>query len=108
MSPATYHSLLMLALGFSVAGLLSSGYQAVMARPPSFRLLGRGFGRTSLRTMPFVTFAAPFIIIRNIVRARGAARQRFLSAMLATVVAGCWSHFSGSTLIFALRAVGFL
>ncbi len=107
-SPASYQSLLVLALGFAFAGLLSSGYQAVMLRPPSFRLLGTGFGRLRARAMPFVAFAAPFIIIRNTIRARGVARGRFLYAMVATVVAGYWSLLSGSLIVMAFRALGFL
>ena len=108
MSPTAYQSFLVLALGFGFAGLLTSGYQAVMLRPPSYRLLGTGVGRLPARAMPFVAFAAPFIIIRNTVRARGVARRRFLSAMLATIVAGYWSLASGSLLVMGLRTVGFL
>ena len=108
MSPASYQSFLVLALGFAVAGLVSSGYQAVMLRPPSFRLLGAGFGRLRVRAMPFVVFAAPFLIMRNTVRARGVARRRFLTAMVATVVAGYWSLVSGSLIVMAVRALGLL
>lgn len=108
MSPASYQTFLVLALGFAVAGLLTSGYQAVMLRPPSFRLFGSGFGRLRVRAVPFVVFAAPFIIIRNTVRARGVARRRFLTAMIATVVAGYWSLVSGSLIVMAFRALGFL
>jgi hypothetical protein len=39
MSPETLESFLALALGFAVAGLISAAYQAVTARPASFRLL---------------------------------------------------------------------
>ena len=106
MSPASSHMLLTLLLGFSIAGMLSSGYQAIMLRPPSFRLLGMGFGRVHARAMPFVAFAAPFLIIRNTVRARGVVRARFTSAMLGTIVAGCWSLLSGQAALVALRAVG--
>ena len=36
------HSLLALAIGFAVAGLLSSGYQLLTLQPASFRLLHEG------------------------------------------------------------------
>lgn len=106
MSPASSHMLLTLLLGFSIAGMLTSGYQAVMLRPPSFRLLGMGFGRVRAAALPFVAFAAPFLIIRNTVRARGVVHARFASAMVSTLVAGCWSLWSGSAVVIALRALG--
>ena len=112
MPPAAYQSFLELALGFCFAGVLASGYQAVMLRPPSFHLLGTGRGRTVVLAMPFLIFAAPFIIVRNVARnttrERGIARERFLSAMVAAVVAGIWSLLSGSLVVIGLQAFGVL
>ena len=42
MSPESIESFLAVAFGFAVAGLVSTGYQVVTHRPPSFRLLGGG------------------------------------------------------------------
>ena len=112
MSPAAYQSFLELALGFCLAGALASGYQAVMLRPPSFRLLGTGRGRTTVLAMPFLIFAAPFIIVRNVTRnakrPQGIGRERFAFAMMATVVAGIWSLMSGSLVVIGLRTLGIL
>ncbi|MFL5105766.1 MAG: DUF6949 family protein, partial [Xanthobacteraceae bacterium] len=42
MSPDQLQSLLALAIGFAVAGLLATGYQFLTERPASFRLISRG------------------------------------------------------------------
>ena len=64
-------SLMALAIGFAVAGLLSTGYQLLTVQPPSFRLLNRGPQAVTLAAVPFLVFAAPFIIIRNTIRGAG-------------------------------------
>ena len=110
MPPAAYQSFLELALGFCFAGALVSGYQTVMLRPPSFRLLGTG--SMAVLAMPFLIFAAPVIIVRNVARNAtrrdGIAHERFLSAMVAAVVAGIWSLLSGSLVVIGLQAFGVL
>src|ERR1700752_709026 len=62
LTPEQIQSFLALAMGFAVAGLISSGYQVVTRRPPSFRLLNDGPKPTTLAAVPFLVFAAPFII----------------------------------------------
>ncbi|MGE3147526.1 MAG: hypothetical protein AB7K04_00510 [Pseudorhodoplanes sp.] len=104
MFSTAFQHLLILACGFAFAGILASGYHIVTARPASFRMLGAGIGRLRWRAMPFLAFAAPFLIMRNILRARGAHSQRFLYAMIATVVAGYWSLACGALLLMTLRA----
>ena len=106
MSSATLQSLLVLAIGFAVAGMLSSGYQAVTTRPPSFRLLQQGPSPAAIAAVPFLVFAAPFIIMRNTIRGRQIERRRLEVVMLATTLAGCWSLMSGTVVVMVVEAVG--
>jgi hypothetical protein len=68
MSPESIQSFLAVALGFAVAGMISTGYQLLTHRPPSFRLLGGGAGPATFAAVPFLAFAAPFIIMRDTIR----------------------------------------
>src|SRR3954467_13641474 len=101
-------SLLALAIGFAVAGLLSSGYQLLTMQPPSFKLLQEGERNRALAAVPFLVFAAPFIIVRNTVRGRRIEGRNFGFAALAAVVAGFWSLMSGTVVVMALQAIGHL
>jgi len=101
-------SLLALAIGFAVAGLLSSGYQLLTMQPPSFKLLQEGERNRALAAVPFLVFAAPFIIVRNTVRGRRTERRNFGFAALAAIVAGFWSLMSGSVVVMAIQAIGHL
>lgn len=107
MSPESLNSFFALAIGFAVAGLLTSAYQAALHRPPSFRLLQRGPTPASFAAVPFLVFAAPFIIMRNTLRGRRLEQRRFEFVMLATIIAGMWSLMSGTVLVMVLRAAGF-
>ena len=102
---AELYSFLALALGFAVAGLISTGYQLVSNRPASFRMLSAGPSAATIAAVPFLVFAAPFIITRNIVRAGMSAPQRIELVFVATVVAGMWSLMSGTVVILALQQV---
>jgi hypothetical protein len=106
MSPETVEYFLSLALGFAVAGLMSAAYQAATARPASFRLLNAQARPAALAAVPFLVFAAPFIIMRNTVRGRRIEGRGFEFVMLATVLAGIWSLMSGTAVIMVLRAFG--
>lgn len=107
MSPETFELFLSLALGFAVAGLISAVYQAITARPPSFRLLNAEARPAALAAVPLLVFAAPFIIMRNTIRGRLVEGRRFEFVMLATVLAGIWSMMSGTAVVMALRGLGF-
>src|SRR5579864_3455751 len=75
MSPESLQSFLAVALGFAVAGLLATFYQLMTLRPASFRLLHRARGE-ALAAVPFLAFAAPFIIMRNTLQGqRGEPRR---------------------------------
>ena len=106
MSAGALHSLYVLLLGFSVAGLLSTGYQLVMARPASFNIFGDGTGPAAAAHVPFLVFAAPFILIRDAIMLRRPGVENFLTAMVATVVAGCWSLLSGKFVMLVVAALG--
>jgi hypothetical protein len=100
------HSMLALAMGFAVAGLLSSGYQLLTLQPASFRVLHEGERNKALAAIPFLLFAAPFIIIRNTVRGARIEGRNFGFAMMAALVAGFWSLMSGTVVVMLLQAVG--
>lgn len=105
MSVEALQSFLALAIGFSFAGLMSSGYQLLAARPASFRMLQQGPGASTFAAVPFLIFAAPFIITRTIIRGGRVGRQRFEIVMMATVLAGFWSMMSGTVVMVAFEEV---
>src|SRR5262245_58804262 len=94
--------MLALAFGFALAGLLSSGYQLATSRPASFRLLHRRPAMHACAAVPFLVFAAPFIIMRNTVRGRRIEHRRIEFVVLATLIAGFWSLMSGTLVVAAL------
>ena len=104
MSPESIESFLAVALGFAVAGMISTGYQVLTDRPASFHLLGGGAGAATFAAVPFLAFAAPFIIMRNTIRGRRIERRRIEFVMLATVAAGFWSMMSGTVVVMLLEA----
>ena len=100
------HSIMALAMGFAVAGLLSSGYQLLTLQPASFRLLNEPERNRALAAVPFLLFAAPFIIIRNTIRGAKIEGRSFGFAALAAFLAGFWSLMSGTVVAMAFQAVG--
>ena len=104
-SPHSAESFLALAIGFAVAGLISTGYQLVTERPASFRLLEQGPHPSTFAAIPFLVFAAPFIIMRNTIRGRRIERRRFEFVMIATVIASVWSLMSGTVLVMAVEQI---
>ena len=108
MSPEAFQSFLAIGIGFALAGVLVSGYQAVTRRPAGFGLLMNGATAQAFAAVPFLVFAAPFIIMRNTVRGRRIESRRFEFVMMATVLAGFWSMMSGTFFLRVLQLVGFL
>jgi hypothetical protein len=104
MSPESIQSFIALFIGFAVAGMLATGYQAVTERPLSFRLLNGGARLVTLLAVPVLTFAAPFIIMRNTIRGRRIETRRFEFVMMATILSGFWSLMSGTVVVVAFRA----
>ena len=108
MSTDTLNSFFALAIGFSLAGALVSGYQVLVRRPPGFSLLSKGPTTRTFAAVPFLAFAAPFIIMRNTVRVRRMEKTRVEAVMIATVIAGFWALMSGTALLSVLQATGLL
>jgi hypothetical protein len=104
MTPDQFESFFALAIGFAVAGLIASTYQLVTGSPASFRLLNRGPRPATFAAVPFIAFAAPFIIMRNTLRGCRIEGRGFSVAMIATIVAGGWSLMSGTVVLMALSA----
>ena len=108
MSPEALNSFFSLAIGFALAGMLASGYQAWAQRPAGFGLLNEGVVPKAFAAVPFLMFAAPFIIMRNTLRGARIERRRFEFVMIATIIAGFWSLMSGTFFLMTLRAAGVL
>jgi hypothetical protein len=104
MSPESLQSFLALFIGFAVAGSLATGYQLVTERPLSFRLLNQGARPATFLAVPVLTFAAPFVIMRNTIRGRRIENRRFEFVMMATILAGFWSMLSGTVVVMAFSA----
>lgn len=105
-SAEAFQSFQALLFGFAVAGLLASGYQVATRRAASFRLLDHGPKPSTFAAVPFLVFAAPYIILRGTLRAPQEQR-RFLKVMIATLVAGIWSLLSGTVVVMALEVLRF-
>ena len=106
MSSDALNLLFSICIGFALAGALTSGYQAMAARPAGFGLLGAGVAPKTFAAVPFLVFAAPFIIMRNTLRGARIERRRFEFVMMATVLAGFWSLMNGTFFLMTLRAAG--
>src|SRR3954453_9329788 len=108
MTPEALNTFFSIGIGFALAGALVSGYQTIAQRPAGFGLLQDGVAPKTFAAVPFLVFAAPFIIMRNTLRAKRIERRRFELVMMATVLSGFWSLMSGTFLVMTLRAAGLL
>jgi hypothetical protein len=106
MSPDALNSLFALMIGFAFAGALASGYQAFVDRPAGFGILERSAAPRAVMSVPFLVFAAPFIIMRNTIRGRRIENRHIAFVMMATVIAGIWSLMSGTCVVMFLQAAG--
>ena len=108
MLPEVLNCVFSLCIGFAVAGALVSAYQAFMQRPAGFGLLQEGVAPSTFAAVPFLVFAAPFIIMRNTLRGARLEGRRLEFVMIATIIAGFWSTMSGTFFLMTLRAAGVL
>lgn len=108
MSSEAFTSLFSVLIGFALAGALVSGYQVFAERPAGFGLLQEGVAPKTFAAVPFLVFAAPFIIMRNTLRGVRLESRRFEFVMMATIIAGFWSMMSGTFFLMTLRAAGVL
>jgi hypothetical protein len=106
MTPEAFNSLFSICIGFALAGALVNGYQAFAQRPAGFGLLQDGVAPKTFAAVPFLVFAAPFIIMRNTLRGMLVESRRVEFVMMATVIAGFWSMMSGTFFLMTLRATG--
>jgi hypothetical protein len=108
MTPEALNTFFSICIGFALAGALVNGYQAVAERPAGFGLLQDGVAPRTFAAVPFLVFAAPFIIMRNTLRGMRVETRRLEFVMMATVIAGFWSMMSGTFFLMTLRAAGVL
>jgi hypothetical protein len=108
MSPESVQMLIVLALGFAVAGLCSSAYRLVTDRLPTFALLSGGPSAAAVAAVPLLMLSAPFLIMRNTLLARRQEGRRFEFVFVATLISGFWSLMSGLVLVTALEACGLI
>ena len=108
MTPEAFNSLFSICIGFALAGALVNGYQAFAQRPAGFGLLQDGVAPKTFAAVPFLVFAAPFIIMRNTLRGMRVESRRAEFVMMATLIAGFWSMMSGTFFLMTLRAAGVL
>ncbi len=108
LSPQSIQMLIALALGFAVAGMFASGYQLATSRLPSFSLLEHTRKPAAIAALPLLIVSAPFLIMRNTLLGVRQESRRFEFVFLATLIAGFWSLMSGTVMVMALQACGFL
>lgn len=108
MTPEALNTLFSICIGFALAGALVNGYQALAQRPAGFGLLQDGVAPKTFAAVPFLVFAAPFIIMRNTLRGMRMESRRAEFVMMATLIAGFWSMMSGTFFLMTLRAAGVL
>ncbi|HXH46739.1 MAG TPA: hypothetical protein VNK51_23235 [Bradyrhizobium sp.] len=106
MTPEALNTFFAIGIGFALAGALVNGYQALARRPAGFGLLQEGVAPKTFAAVPFLVFAAPFIIMRNTLRGIRVERRRIEFVMMATVIASFWSMMSGTFFLMTLRAAG--
>ena len=108
MTPEAFNTFFSICIGFALAGALVNGYQALAQRPAGFGLLQDGVAPKTFAAVPFLVFAAPFIIMRNTLRGMRVESRRAEFVMMATLIAGFWSMMSGTFFLMTLRAAGVL
>ncbi|MDD1516327.1 MULTISPECIES: DUF6949 family protein [Bradyrhizobium] len=108
MTPEAFNTFFSICIGFALAGALVNGYQALAQRPAGFGLLQDGVAPKTFAAVPFLVFAAPFIIMRNTLRGMRVESRRVEFVMMATLIAGFWSMMSGTFFLMTLRAAGLL
>jgi hypothetical protein len=83
-----------IAIGFVLAGILSSGYQLFTTEPARFELKSdsmlMGIAQTFL-----IMFAGPAILMRNAIRGRVIEHRPVGWLFASTAIAGAWSLCSG-------------
>ena len=96
-------------VGFVCAGILASLYQMVARRPARFRLAVDTWPGVIV-SIGVVTFAGPFILMRNALRGRRIEHRPIGWLFGSGAIAGVWSACSGvfllNMVLGAMSAVG--
>ena len=90
-----------LAVGFVIAGTISSFYQWVTAERADFSMSRSGIGGVLLVVI-ISMFAGPFILVRKVVTGLRSHELSVVPAAIGMVLAGMWSTCAG---IFVLSLV---
>lgn len=102
--PGSLDILRALMLGFAFAGLVASTYEMLAGRRLGFGLL-RGGGMAAVAAVPILLFAAPFVIMRNLLRDRTGGSPS--AVFTATMMAGIWGLLCGRLVLdAAMRLLG--
>jgi len=98
-----------IALGFVLAGLLSSLYQLVTSKPARFEMKAETI-YTGIAQTFLIMFAGPAILMRNAIRGRMIEHRNVGWLVASTAIAGAWSLCSGVMLlpffIVVARSIG--
>lgn len=94
MSNEMLAALFSILVGFVLAGLLSSFYQLITARPARFDLQADNVVGGILHTF-LIMFAGPAILMRNAIRGRMIEHRPVGWLFASTAIAGAWSLCSG-------------
>jgi len=95
-----------LALGFSIAGMLATGYESVVRERLGLALLERGPSLMAFAAVAFLVFAGPFVMLRHAIAAVLDRRSGIEFVMVTTAVAAFWSLMSGIAVLMILQSAG--
>ncbi len=96
------------ALGFSVAAMLATGYESVVREKLDLGQLERGPSVFAIATVVLLVFAAPFVMLRHAIVAVLTQRTGIEFVMVTTAVAAFWSLMSGVVVVLMLQSAGVL
>lgn len=97
-----------LALGFSVAGMLATGYEIVVRQRLGLGPLISGPSILAFATVILLVFAAPFVMLRHAIVAALTRQTGIEFVMVTTAVALFWSLMSGVAVVLMLQSAGVL
>jgi hypothetical protein len=106
--PVSLDCLMTLALGFSVAGMLATGYETLVRQRLGLSPLGRGPSLLAFATIALLVFAAPFVMLRHAVGVVLTRQSGIEFVMITTAVAAFWSLMSGVAVLLMLQSTGVL
>lgn len=91
-----------IAAGYVTAGILSSFYQWIAAKPLSFRLLVSDELRASVIAVPLLALSGPAVLARNAWRGRIIEERAWGWIALSVAIIAGWSFVTGIAVLEAL------